>query len=108
MFRSVCQYLLMAAIIGACVCPAVAADWKVVAGDDWCDDSRWDSRYCEIRDAIPGLVSTVWFTPSLPGKYEIACSQLCGSQILAGLEFVPSHPYLFQRSRPYMAMNRAE
>lgn len=30
------------------------------------------------RDAIPGLVSPVWFTPTLPGKYEIACSQLCG------------------------------
>jgi cytochrome c oxidase subunit 2 len=30
------------------------------------------------RDAIPGLVTPVWFTPALPGKYEIACSQLCG------------------------------
>jgi len=30
------------------------------------------------RDAIPGLVTPVWFTPSLPGTYEIACSQLCG------------------------------
>jgi cytochrome c oxidase subunit 2 len=30
------------------------------------------------RDAIPGLFSPVWFTPSLPGTFEIACSQLCG------------------------------
>jgi cytochrome c oxidase subunit 2 len=30
------------------------------------------------RDAIPGLVSPVWFTPSVAGSYEVACSQLCG------------------------------
>jgi cytochrome c oxidase subunit 2 len=30
------------------------------------------------RDAIPGLVAPVWFTPIRPGTFEIACSQLCG------------------------------
>jgi cytochrome c oxidase subunit 2 len=30
------------------------------------------------RDAIPGLVAPVWFTPTLPGTFDIACSQLCG------------------------------
>jgi len=30
------------------------------------------------RDAIPGLIAPVWFTPTLSGKYEIACSQLRG------------------------------
>jgi cytochrome c oxidase subunit 2 len=30
------------------------------------------------QDAIPGLVSTVWFTPVLTGKFDIQCSQLCG------------------------------
>ncbi|MEZ5317499.1 MAG: hypothetical protein R2752_08885 [Vicinamibacterales bacterium] len=30
------------------------------------------------RDAIPGLLSPVWFTPTVPGRYDIACSQLCG------------------------------
>lgn len=29
-------------------------------------------------DATPGLLSPVWFTPSLAGRFDIACSQLCG------------------------------
>jgi cytochrome c oxidase subunit 2 len=30
------------------------------------------------QDAIPGMLSTVWFTPTVAGTYDIACSQLCG------------------------------
>jgi cytochrome c oxidase subunit 2 len=30
------------------------------------------------QDAIPGLLSPVWFTPTLEGRFDIACSQLCG------------------------------
>jgi cytochrome c oxidase subunit 2 len=30
------------------------------------------------QDAIPGSHSTVRFTPATAGKFEIACSQLCG------------------------------
>ena len=30
------------------------------------------------RDAIPGLFAPVWFTPTVEGEFEIACSQLCG------------------------------
>ena len=30
------------------------------------------------QDAIPGLRSAVWFTPTGIGEFEIACSQLCG------------------------------
>lgn len=30
------------------------------------------------QDATPGLLSPVWFTPTLAGKFDIACSQLCG------------------------------
>jgi cytochrome c oxidase subunit 2 len=30
------------------------------------------------QDAIPGLVTPVWFTPTRIGQFEIACSQLCG------------------------------
>jgi len=30
------------------------------------------------QDAIPGLFSPVWFTPTMTGTFEIACSQLCG------------------------------
>jgi cytochrome c oxidase subunit 2 len=30
------------------------------------------------QDAIPGLFTPVWFTPTTPGVFDIACSQLCG------------------------------
>jgi cytochrome c oxidase subunit 2 len=30
------------------------------------------------QDAIPGLASSVWFTPTAVGQFDIACSQLCG------------------------------
>jgi cytochrome c oxidase subunit 2 len=30
------------------------------------------------QDAIPGSRTTVWFTPTVVGQFEIACSQLCG------------------------------
>ena len=30
------------------------------------------------QDAIPGIGVPVWFTPTLPGTFDIACSQLCG------------------------------
>ncbi|MEK7262885.1 MAG: hypothetical protein AAB071_00055 [Bacteroidota bacterium] len=30
------------------------------------------------QDAIPGLQTPIWFTPSVIGEYEIACAQLCG------------------------------
>jgi cytochrome c oxidase subunit 2 len=30
------------------------------------------------QDAIPGIIQPVWFTPTRTGRWEIACSQLCG------------------------------
>lgn len=30
------------------------------------------------QDAIPGLDTPVWFTPTRVGEYEVTCSQLCG------------------------------
>ena len=30
------------------------------------------------QDVTPGLRTPVWFTPTLEGQFEIACSQLCG------------------------------
>lgn len=30
------------------------------------------------QDAVPGLTVRTWFTPTVVGKWEIACSQLCG------------------------------
>ena len=29
-------------------------------------------------DLVPGLVSYQWFTPTVPGEYEILCEELCG------------------------------
>jgi len=30
------------------------------------------------QDAIPGVLAPIWFTPTTTGRFEIACSQLCG------------------------------
>jgi len=30
------------------------------------------------QDVVPGLRSAVWFTPTVTGDFEVACSQLCG------------------------------
>ena len=30
------------------------------------------------QDAVPGIPQPVWFTPTQTGRWEIACSQLCG------------------------------
>lgn len=31
------------------------------------------------QDAVPGRMVEVWFTPTVPGRYKIACAQLCGA-----------------------------
>ena len=31
------------------------------------------------QDVNPGVGSTVWFTPTQTGEFEVACSQLCGA-----------------------------
>jgi cytochrome c oxidase subunit 2 len=30
------------------------------------------------QDAVPGMGIEVWFTPTVPGQYEVACAELCG------------------------------
>jgi hypothetical protein len=30
------------------------------------------------QDAVPGIIQPVWFTPTQTGRWELACSQLCG------------------------------
>jgi cytochrome c oxidase subunit 2 len=35
------------------------------------------------QDAVPGRVIPAWFEATQPGKYEIACSQLCGNSHFA-------------------------
>ena len=31
-------------------------------------------------DLVPGLVTYQWFTPTVPGTYEVLCEELCGGQ----------------------------
>ena len=35
------------------------------------------------QDAVPGREIPAWFEATRPGKYEIACSQLCGNSHFA-------------------------
>ncbi len=30
------------------------------------------------QDILPGMMTTLWFDPTVVGKYEIGCAQLCG------------------------------
>jgi len=30
------------------------------------------------QDAVPGRMMTIWITPDRPGRYQVACAQLCG------------------------------
>jgi cytochrome c oxidase subunit 2 len=30
------------------------------------------------QDTIPGTLSSVWFTPTVLGQFDVQCSQLCG------------------------------
>jgi cytochrome c oxidase subunit 2 len=30
------------------------------------------------QDTIPGTISSVWFTPTMLGQFDVQCSQLCG------------------------------
>ena len=30
------------------------------------------------QDANPGMMTPVWFTPTVIGEFDVACSQLCG------------------------------
>ncbi len=40
--------------------------------------SFWIPQMRVKHDVIPGLEQTIWFTPTVAGDYEVACSQLCG------------------------------
>jgi len=31
-------------------------------------------------DAVPGMTGRLWFTPVVPGTYEVVCAELCGAE----------------------------
>ena len=48
------------------------------------------------QDANPGMQTTVWFTPTRAGAFDIACSQLCGLghyRMRAVLRVLPDDEY---------------
>lgn len=48
------------------------------------------------QDAIPGMTIPVWFTPTLSGDFDIACSQLCGLghyRMRGVVKVMPEHEY---------------
>jgi cytochrome c oxidase subunit 2 len=48
------------------------------------------------QDAVPGMVIDVWFTPTAEGRFEIACTELCGLghyQMKGFLHIVPQAQY---------------
>lgn len=48
------------------------------------------------QDANPGMLTTVWFTPTATGEFDVACSQLCGLghyRMKALLRVVPEAEY---------------
>lgn len=58
------------------------------------------------QDAIPGLSSPVWFTPTKTGNFQITCAQLCGNGhsqmrgILRVVEPADYAAYLKGKARP--------
>ncbi|HUF46630.1 MAG TPA: hypothetical protein VMM93_02380, partial [Vicinamibacterales bacterium] len=42
------------------------------------------------QDAIPGLLAPVWFTLTVEGRFDIACSQLCGLGHCSSSSLVPA------------------
>jgi cytochrome c oxidase subunit II len=48
------------------------------------------------QDAMPGLINRLWFTAKVPGQYDIACAQHCGTnhyKMKALLTVLPNDEY---------------
>lgn len=42
--------------------------------------SFWVPSFRLKADMIPGLINTIRFTPTVPGRYQIICTEFCGTQ----------------------------
>ncbi len=42
--------------------------------------SFWVPAFRLKADMVPGLINTIRFTPKIPGRYEIVCTEFCGTQ----------------------------
>jgi DUF4097 and DUF4098 domain-containing protein YvlB len=43
---------IAAALLLALPAGALAQDWKTVDDDDWCDERKWNDRWCEVREIV--------------------------------------------------------
>lgn len=62
-------------------------------------------------DAIPGMDTRLWFKPTTPGTYEIACAELCGKkhyQMRAILKVVSKEEYAQWVAKHSGTLARAE
>ncbi len=41
--------------------------------------SFWVPAFRLKADMVPGLINTIRFTPKIPGRYEIVCTEFCGT-----------------------------
>jgi len=49
------------------------------------------------QDVVPGMFTTAWFIPTVAGKFELACAELCGvgHYIMRGAVVVEPTPAAF-------------
>jgi DUF4097 and DUF4098 domain-containing protein YvlB len=60
-------------LVLALAAPAAAGDWKTLDDDDWCDERKWGSRYCEIRETeIPAGRDVITVDAGPNGGVEVA------------------------------------
>lgn len=50
--------------------------------------SFWVPEFRVKQDAVPGLVTTLYLTPTRLGTYELRCAELCGAEHTEMLSFV--------------------
>lgn len=51
MYPKLLKVITIVTVLGVCAGPARSVNWKVVDDDDWCEDGRWQSSFCEVREA---------------------------------------------------------
>jgi cytochrome c oxidase subunit 2 len=57
------------------------------------------------QDVVPGMYTSVWFEPKVPGTHQVFCAEYCGtthSGMLAKIEVLPQDQYdLWKAGKPY-------
>ena len=61
----------------SCICPWISPCKLLLRSTDVLHDFAVPQFRVKM-DLVPGLVTYQWFTPTVPGTYEILCEELCG------------------------------